>query len=63
MRMSVLGCGREASIGASVGIALTGPHATSAADLLRNADVAMYVAKADERQRFAAYKPTLYTGL
>src|SRR5207244_5205856 len=48
---------------ASVGIALTGPHATAAPDLLRNADIAMYVAKGDERKRFAAYEPTLYSRL
>jgi diguanylate cyclase (GGDEF)-like protein len=55
--------GREANIGASVGIALTGAHATTAADLLRNADIAMYVAKGDERQRYATYEPTLYSRL
>src|SRR6476619_2857471 len=48
--------GKEASVGASVGIALTGESATTAADLLRNADIAMYVAKGDERKRFAAYE-------
>jgi diguanylate cyclase (GGDEF)-like protein len=55
--------GKEASVGASVGIALTGESAGTAADLLRNADIAMYVAKGDERKRFAAYEPALYSRL
>ena len=38
--------GREAFITVSIGIALSGPHVVSPRDLLRNADVALYTAKA-----------------
>jgi diguanylate cyclase (GGDEF)-like protein len=49
--------GRETNVQASIGIALTGAHAGTAEELLRNADVAMYVAKSDERSHYAIYEP------
>jgi diguanylate cyclase (GGDEF)-like protein len=49
--------GREASTSASIGIAITGAHALTAEELLRNADMAMYVAKSDERSHYAIYEP------
>jgi diguanylate cyclase (GGDEF)-like protein len=55
--------GREASVSASVGIALTARDVTTAEDLLRNADIAMYVAKADETRCFATYEPHLHSKL
>jgi diguanylate cyclase (GGDEF)-like protein len=46
-----LGDGQFAHIGASIGIALTGPVRQPAAELLRRADVAMYAAKQAGRGR------------
>ena len=53
--------GRETRLHASIGIAVTGRHAASAEELLRNADIAMYAAKSDERRRWAVYEPALHT--
>ncbi len=50
----------EASIHASIGIALSGPEAATAQDLIRNADLAMYTAKQLERQPYAVYEPRLH---
>jgi len=55
--------GREANVHASIGIALTGPHTTTAEELLRNADIAMYTAKGDERCRYTFYEPALHSHL
>jgi diguanylate cyclase (GGDEF)-like protein len=52
--------GRELRIHGSIGIALSGNEASSAEELIRNADMAMYTAKADERRRFAFYEPGLH---
>jgi len=46
-------------IGASVGIALTVPEATSADTLLKNADMALYRAKADGRGTFSFFREEL----
>ncbi len=43
-------------IGASVGIALTSPEGTSADELLKNADMALYRAKADGRGTFCFFR-------
>ncbi|MGC2812220.1 MAG: EAL domain-containing protein, partial [Bradyrhizobium sp.] len=43
-------------IGASVGIAMTSPHGTSADTLLKNADMALYRAKADGRGTFCFFR-------
>jgi len=43
-------------IGASVGIALTSPHGLSADTLLKNADMALYRAKADGRGTFCFFR-------
>jgi diguanylate cyclase (GGDEF)-like protein len=43
-------------IGASVGIALTSPEGTSADTLLKNADMALYRAKADGRATFCFFR-------
>ena len=55
--------GRETSLHASIGIALTGKHAVTAEELLRNADIAMYVAKGDERSHYAIYEPRFHQRL
>ncbi len=51
--------GRATYIHTSVGVALAESAAT-ADDLLRNADVAMYAAKAGGKKRFAHYDPAMY---
>jgi len=55
--------GRETSTQASIGIALTGAHAATAEELLCNADIAMYVAKSDERSHYAIYEPRFHQRL
>jgi diguanylate cyclase (GGDEF)-like protein len=46
-------------IGASIGVALSGSAGDSADDLLRNADIAMYAAKAEGRGRIRMFQPEL----
>jgi len=52
--------GKELFTGVSVGIVLSAPHYTSPEDLLRDADSAMYRAKASGRQRFEVFDETLH---
>jgi diguanylate cyclase (GGDEF)-like protein len=47
--------GREVQIGASIGITLADPRYSSAVELLRDADLAMYRAKADGRGRYVVF--------
>ena len=51
--------GRELHSSASVGIAISQPHYTLAEELLRDADAAMYRAKAEGRKRFALFDEDL----
>jgi len=53
--------GREMQVHASIGIASASYGARTADELLRNADVAMYNAKAGGRQRYAIYEPSMHT--
>jgi predicted signal transduction protein with EAL and GGDEF domain len=46
-------------IGTSIGVALSGAGGDSAEDLLRNADIAMYAAKASGRGRVQLFQPEL----
>ncbi|HEX5591382.1 MAG TPA: EAL domain-containing protein [Candidatus Limnocylindrales bacterium] len=46
-------------VGASIGIALSGDDGDTADDLLRNADIAMYAAKAAGRGRVELFRPDL----
>ncbi len=56
--------GREIQPRASVGIALPDPDRPPDADeLLRNADVAMHMAKRQGRNRFAYFAPSMHAGL
>jgi len=55
--------GRELAIGASIGIAAARPAGEHADELLRNADVAMYTAKATGKHRFAVFEPTMHAAL
>ncbi|MDH4353719.1 MAG: EAL domain-containing protein, partial [Actinomycetota bacterium] len=57
-----LSSGQQAVVRASIGIAATGADALSVEDLLRNADLAMYTAKTDERRQ-SHYQPALHARL
>ena len=51
----------SSSCGASIGICLTRPgEATSPEDLLRNADVAMYMAKRDVKGSYRMFEPAMH---
>jgi diguanylate cyclase (GGDEF)-like protein/PAS domain S-box-containing protein len=52
--------GQQVSVGASVGIAFATPEESSPEDLLRNADVAMYVAKNSGKGRFEIFETSMY---
>ncbi len=51
--------GRDVLISASIGIALTGGGSMQPEEILRNADLAMYQAKAEGRARYELYQPGL----
>jgi diguanylate cyclase (GGDEF)-like protein len=51
--------GRELHSSASVGVAVAQPHYASAEEILRDADAAMYRAKADGRKRYALFDEDL----
>ncbi len=51
--------GRDVLISASIGIALTGGGSMVPDEVLRNADLAMYQAKAEGRARYELYQPGL----
>lgn len=55
--------GHEITVGASVGVAAWRSDIRSADDLLRNADVAMYTAKANGKRRLAVFDPLLHAEL
>jgi diguanylate cyclase (GGDEF)-like protein len=52
--------GKELFSGVSVGIALSSPRYTTPEDLLRDADIAMYRAKASGRHRFEVFDEELH---
>jgi diguanylate cyclase (GGDEF)-like protein len=53
----------EVMVGCSVGIAAGRPGEHRSDELLRNADVAMYTAKADGKRRFAVFDPTMHRAM
>jgi diguanylate cyclase (GGDEF)-like protein len=53
--------GHKVAIGASVGIAIGDPGRTSADALVRNADLALYAAKADGRGKHRLYEPSMHS--
>jgi diguanylate cyclase (GGDEF)-like protein/PAS domain S-box-containing protein len=62
LRQPFMALGREVSIGASIGIAFgEGTSATSTDDLLRDADAAMYAAKARGRNRYQLFEPWMHS--
>jgi diguanylate cyclase (GGDEF)-like protein/PAS domain S-box-containing protein len=54
---------QEIHVQGSIGIALTGPDARDADQLMRNADLAMYRAKGAGSGQFARYDPQMHSGL
>jgi len=54
--------GRDVFVGASIGIAAA-EESLSAGDLVRNADMAMYVAKTSGKRRVTVFEPTMYSAL
>jgi diguanylate cyclase (GGDEF)-like protein len=55
--------GHRVMIGASVGIAIGDPGRACADSLIRNADLALYAAKADGRGKHCFYKPAMHSEL
>ena len=55
--------GREARVGVSIGIAGVAPDADSVDVLLRNADLAMYRAKADRQKAVVVFEPAMHDAL
>jgi diguanylate cyclase (GGDEF)-like protein len=55
--------GHELSISASIGMAAAREGSERADELLRNADVAMYTAKAAGKNRYAIFEPTMHAAL
>jgi EAL domain-containing protein (putative c-di-GMP-specific phosphodiesterase class I) len=55
--------GHDVVVGVSIGIAMSRDPAQSASELLGNADVAMYTAKASGRRRFAVFDPTMHAAI
>lgn len=58
-RPLMIGDGREVFAGASIGIALYPGDGNSSSELIRNADAAMYRAKAQGRNSYSHYLPAL----
>ncbi|MEO8798849.1 MAG: EAL domain-containing protein, partial [Polyangiaceae bacterium] len=52
--------GQEAYIGASIGIAVSGPQERDADDFLRDADLAMYRAKTAGKGRYQIFEPAMH---
>ena len=55
--------GQEIAVSASIGMATARAENQRADELLRNADVAMYTAKADGKSRYAVFQPTMHAAL
>jgi len=55
--------GQEITVAGSIGIAAAKGETTAADELLRNADVAMYIAKANGKGRAAVFEPTMHAAI
>ena len=63
MRASFSVDGHETTVGASIGIAAARLGTEHADELLRNADVAMYTAKASGKNRVSVFEPTMHAAI
>ena len=63
MRASFSVDGHETTVGASIGIAAARLGTEDADELLRNADVAMYTAKASGKNRVSVFEPTMHAAI
>ena len=61
LRQPFVVVGKEVFISASIGIALNAPGAETTDELLRNADLAMYRAKAGGKNRFEVFEPAMHS--
>src|SRR5690606_10336778 len=52
-------CGQECRITASIGISMFPGHGTDEQALMKNADIAMYLAKEEGKNNFQFYSPEL----
>jgi diguanylate cyclase (GGDEF)-like protein/PAS domain S-box-containing protein len=55
--------GKEVFVRGSIGIAMCGEGENTADELLRNADVAMYMAKAEGKNRFELFNPSMHSAM
>jgi diguanylate cyclase (GGDEF)-like protein len=55
--------GQDIRVGASIGIAVARSGTETADELLRNADVAMYTAKASGKNRVAVFEPNMHAAI
>ncbi|HMK96175.1 MAG TPA: GGDEF domain-containing protein, partial [Acidimicrobiales bacterium] len=53
--------GNDLTVTGSIGIVITGDHMVEPGELLQQADIAMYEAKADGRDGFRIFDPSLYS--
>jgi diguanylate cyclase (GGDEF)-like protein len=63
LRSAFLIAGAEVQVGGSIGIAAARIGSERADELLRNADVAMYTAKALGKNRVATFEPTMHAAI
>jgi len=59
LRAPIVCSGHDISIDASIGIVMMPDHGENLEDLLKNADLAMYAAKADGRRTYRFFSPAL----
>ena len=55
--------GKEVFVRGSIGIAMCGEGENTSDELLRNADVAMYMAKAEGKNRFELFNPSMHSAM
>ena len=55
--------GQDIVVGGSIGVAVGRSGSTDAAELLRNADVAMYTAKGAGKNRVSVFEPTMHAAI
>ena len=63
MRVAFSVDGHDTTVGASIGIAAARLGTEQADELLRNADVAMYTAKASGKNRVSVFEPTMHAAI